>query len=465
MITLSITVILSVLINMNAGAVIHGPGHDHRHKAEHPQPGHHRLDYSYREDIDEYAPPKPDSVGDRWWRGNLHTHTLWSDGDQFPEVVVDWYKRHHYEFLVLSDHNIIQEGEKWIDPEESQDIQWAGGDHVLKTYRERFSDHWVEMRTEGDRKQVRLKPLNEFRHLFEEPDRFLLMLGEEITDDRAIHVNATNIVNYIPPQGGETVTEIIENNMEAVYEQRRRTGQPMFPHLNHPNYLWAVTVEDMAPVEKLRFFEIYNGHRGVANFGDDIRPGLGSMWDILLTLRLAEKGFGVVYGIATDDAHHYEQSELDVARPGRGWVMVRSRFLTPEHLIAALEAGDFYASTGVVIQELHVDPERGLRVVIRPEENVTYTTRFIGTRHGYNPERKPRVDENGEVIEGTTKLYSDDIGLILKEAEGTEAIYEFTGDEIYVRAKIISSKLKDNPFTEGEREKAWLQPVIPAEIY
>ncbi len=36
-----------------------------------------------------------------------------------------------------------------------------------------------------------------------------------------------------------------------------------------------------------------------------------------------------------------------------------------------------------------------------------------------------------------------------------------TGDEIYVRAKIISSKEKENYFVEGEREKAWIQPVIP----
>ena len=30
----------------------------------------------------------------RWWKGNLHTHSLWSDGDDFPEMVADWYKRH-----------------------------------------------------------------------------------------------------------------------------------------------------------------------------------------------------------------------------------------------------------------------------------------------------------------------------------------------------------------------------------
>ena len=41
----------------------------------------------------------------RWWRGNTHTHTLWSDGDAAPTQVVGWYARSDYDFLVLSDHN------------------------------------------------------------------------------------------------------------------------------------------------------------------------------------------------------------------------------------------------------------------------------------------------------------------------------------------------------------------------
>ena len=49
----------------------------------------------------------------QWYKGNIHTHTFWSDGDDFPEMVVDWYKNHGYDFLVLSDHNILSRGEKW----------------------------------------------------------------------------------------------------------------------------------------------------------------------------------------------------------------------------------------------------------------------------------------------------------------------------------------------------------------
>jgi hypothetical protein len=48
-----------------------------------------------------------------WFKGNLHTHTFWSDGDEFPEIVVQWYKENGYDFLALTDHNVILEGERW----------------------------------------------------------------------------------------------------------------------------------------------------------------------------------------------------------------------------------------------------------------------------------------------------------------------------------------------------------------
>src|SRR4051812_28125014 len=49
----------------------------------------------------------------RWFKGNLHTHSLWSDGDGYPEMIVDWYQARGYNFLALSDHNIFAQGEKW----------------------------------------------------------------------------------------------------------------------------------------------------------------------------------------------------------------------------------------------------------------------------------------------------------------------------------------------------------------
>ncbi len=97
-----------------------------------------------------------------------------------------------------------------------------------------------------------------------------------------------------------------------------------------------------------------------------------------------------------------------------------------------------------------------------PEPGVTYTTQFIGTRKGADLHGEPVKDENGNVIRAT-HIYSDEIGEVLLETTKTPAVYTLTGEEMYVRAKIVSSKLKNNPFRKGDYETAWTQPVVMAE--
>ena len=68
-----------------------------------------------------------------WFKGNTHTHSLWSDGNDFPEMIIDWYKSRGYDFLALTDHNILQEGDKWMDLEAIKKRQRAlGRDAVSK---------------------------------------------------------------------------------------------------------------------------------------------------------------------------------------------------------------------------------------------------------------------------------------------------------------------------------------------
>ena len=392
----------------------------------------------------------------RWWKGNLHTHSLWSDGDDYPEMIVDWYRAAGYDFLAISDHNTLAEGERWVTVP-------PGGvaSRAYARYLERFGADWVESEPlAGDTLRVRLKTLAEYRTLFEEPGRFLLIQSEEITDrfeDKPLHVNATNIVEFIEPQGGNSVREVLQNNIDAVLEQRERTQQPMFPHVNHPNFVWAVTVEDLMALEGERFFEVYNGHPLVHNDGDHVHPSTERMWDILLAHRLAE-GREIMFGLATDDAHHYHEMDVKNANPGRGWVMVRAAELTADALIAALEQGDFYATSGVLLRDVRREGDR-ITIEIEPEEGVSYRTFFIGTRRGYDTASEPRVDDRGRVV---SRGYSEDIGEVLAEVEGAVAEYRISGDELYVRARIVSSRLKENGYREGEYERAWTQPFIVA---
>lgn len=391
-----------------------------------------------------------------WWKGNLHTHTFWSDGDDFPEAVADWYKTNGYHFLALSDHNILQEGEKWIA------ITNHARERALGKYKGRFGAEWVPERAVLDAKTVRLKRLDEFGALFDEPDRFLLIPAEEISAKfrtHPIHVNGINIRELIAPQEGSNVLDVLQRNVNAVLEQRRRTGQPMFPHVNHPNFGWGLTAEDLMRIEGDKFFEVYNGHPAVNNEGDLYHPNTERIWDIVLTFRLAELGLEPMFGTAVDDAHNYHVMARTNSNPGRGWVMVHSEHLTAPAIIAAMERGDFYASSGVRLRDIRVSAN-SLAIEIDAEPGITYTTRFVGTRNSFD-----RAAESGQRPAGTvapvTRYYSGAIGMVLAEVAGAEAQYTFRGDEIYVRAKVISSKAKINPYAAGELEVAWTQPVIP----
>ncbi|MBI5774935.1 MAG: hypothetical protein HZA89_14490 [Verrucomicrobia bacterium] len=393
----------------------------------------------------------------RWWKGNLHTHSLWSDGDDYPEMITDWYKQRGYDFLGFTEHNTLQTTNRWSGVATNK-----GGTVALEKYRARFGDQWVEQREQKGKQQVRLKKLSDYRKRFEEPGKFLLLQCEEITSrykTAPVHVNAHNLREIIPPQTGDSVLAIMQSAVDAVLAQRERTGQLMFPHVNHPNFGWGITAEELAQVRGEKFFEVYNGHPQVHNEGDDTRAGTERVWDIVLAKRLAELNLDVLYGVGTDDSHQYHTNSVKKSNPGRGWVMVRAKELTVNSLLTAMEAGDFYASSGVTLKDVRRAGNR-LSLEIVAEPGVTYTTQFIGTRKGASLASEPVRNSAGEPLR-VTHRYGADIGAVLAEVKGATASYTLKGDELYVRATIVSTKPKENPYREGEFEQAWTQPVVP----
>lgn len=367
----------------------------------------------------------------KWYKGNTHTHSYWSDGDDFPEMIMDWYKSHHYDFIALSDHNILAEVEKWkeipVHPFRQKRFQ---------EYLKKYGPDWVKYKTDTAGKiSVKLKMLEEYRPLFEEKGKFLIIKAEEITDaykGKPVHMNAINIKDLITPKGGNSIAEVIQNNLDQVWAQRERTGQPMFPHLNHPNFGWAVKIEDMMNLKGERFFEVYNGHPHVHNYGDSSTIGMDELWDRLL-IHYIQQGKPLLYGLATDDSHHYLEYRVGMSNPGRGWIMVGADSLTPSSIINAMEKGDFYATTGVNLKEIKFK-NGTLAISVNAAAGVSYTIQFWGTSGN---ERK-----------------------MFKEIKGTEGSYKMTKGDLYVRAKIISSKLQENPFQNGDVETAWTQPVL-----
>lgn len=390
----------------------------------------------------------------RWFKGNLHTHSLWSDGDDFPEMIADWYKRHGYHFLALTDHNVLSDGERWIDA--------AKAGKGLEKYLARFGEQWVERRDKAGKPQVRLKPLAEFRSQLEEPGKFLLIPGEEITHQYAkapVHMNAINLRDVITPINGDSTGETVKVNLRAVDAQSKKTGWQSVAFVNHPNWNWGLKAEDLF-ADEVRMFEVFNGHPGVKNYGDALHPGTEKMWDIALAQRLGKLSAGVLYGMATDDAHGYHAFGIGKVNPGRGWVMVRARYLSAEAMVRAMKAGDFYASTGVVLKDVGRDGKT-IKLVIDGQKGVTYKTQFVATLKNTPLDSEPRMDDKGQPLPNVTRVYHADIGKVVAEVDGLTPSFTLQANEYYVRARVISSRPHPNPYQKGDVETAWTQPFLP----
>jgi hypothetical protein len=161
------------------------------------------------------------------------------------------------------------------------------------------------------------------------------------------------------------------------------------------------------------------------------------IWDLVNAIRRTSLDVPPIMGIATDDSHEYHGQPG--SRPGRGWVMVRSRYLTPEHLIRAMKQGDFYATSGVLLDEVTFDAKsRTLSLEIQEEPGVHYVTEFIAT-----------LDSPSD----------DPIGRTMKRVEGVTPSYTMQGSELYIRAVVTADRPPTDPSFEGQMQQAWTQPV------
>jgi len=127
-----------------------------------------------------------------------------------------------FHFLCISDHNALARGRHGVSLHGKNAPRPI--EKSLAEYRERFGDEWVEIHGEGEGATVRLKTLEEFRGLVEEPGRFLLIESEEITtkpQGKQVHVNALNVAALIPPDIEE---QLSNREHHKAHERPRRTS-------------------------------------------------------------------------------------------------------------------------------------------------------------------------------------------------------------------------------------------------
>ena len=304
----------------------------------------------------------------KWYKGNIHTHTNESDGDSDPKTVVNFFVEANYDFLVLSDHNHVT-------------VLDYGNNH---------------------------------------PD-ILMIPGEEVTvrEPFNIHMGAIGINSYVEPVYGNDSVDTIKANTNAIH------AAGGIAVLNHPNYRWAVNHEMINKVKELKFFEVFNGDKATNNLGGEDVKSMEEMWDFLLS------NGKLIYGVATDDSHHYKNFSSLLSNPGRGWIMVKSETRNQENILDNFAKGNFYSSTGVFISDILINKK----------------------------EISLDIDTNSIHISSVPILFSDykfktqfigQHGIVLDETWDLNPKYKIKGHEKYIRAVI----------TNSTGHKAWTQPIF-----
>jgi hypothetical protein len=295
-----------------------------------------------------------------WLRGNLHCHSRRSDGDSEPGEVAGFYRQAGYGFVAITDHNQVTAAE----------------------------------------------------HCGAVGDSFVVLAGSEFSSmggGRHCHVNGIGVTSPLVPR--RAFDAAVPALREGVDQAR---AQGAFAILNHPNWHWAYGAEEIAQAGA-DAFELWNGGPTCNNAGAAGRASTEAMWDAVLT------GGVRIWGVATDDCHRFQhprRPEWDP--PFTGWVAVDSERVETAAILAALRAGRFYASSGVVLEEAVV-ARSGIRIAAAPWDQTVFWTTFIGAG-----------------------------GRVLARQEGPTASYVPRGDEGYVRARIDCAT--------GAR--AWTQPLF-----
>jgi hypothetical protein len=158
-----------------------------------------------------------------WYRGNLHAHTTNSDGDSPPDAVVAWYRDAGYDFLALTDHDLLT----------------LPADH-----------------------RAAAGPM-------------LLVHGEEVSAGD-IHVNALGIRATVPPAIGGSAAQTLQRNVDAI----RAAGG--VPAVNHPNFRWQLRPADLLALRGCRLLEVHNAGPETNNGGRPGHPSAEAIWDLLL---------------------------------------------------------------------------------------------------------------------------------------------------------------------------------------
>ena len=348
-----------------------------------------------------------DRVGE-WYKGNFHMHTSHSDGRLSGGDVVELYGHEGYAVLCVSDHNMYGDQDGGIQRRYQTEPllrDWNGDNavHPESLYAsglEAYVRDWTSPRPEWMQDQW-FRPAH--ATLSEAP---IVLSGVEVSHSYwGTHFVLVGVAPgpYLVPSTGFSFLEGV--------------GQSgAFAFLAHPAGANAFPQEfaSVVPVREFHGIEILNGLRLTRGLEANATP----LWDALLT-----SGYRL-WGLANDDSH--TDPGATEAYPFTAFNMLLADSPTPEAFLEALHSGAFYASAGLLFDDLGL--RDGVLVATAPGARLI---RFIGPG-----------------------------GILLQERVGARATYEIGVTEGYVRIEAIGDLVDHGAQWEVA---AWSQPffIVP----
>lgn len=234
------------------------------------------------------------SLPGRFWRGNLHTHSTRSDGVLDPVEVCRRYRAEGYDFIALTDHFVGCYGYPIVD-------------------------------TTGYR-----------------GDGFTTLLGAELhsgvmQNGELWHILAVGLpADFVPANAPDFKPITGQETGPEIAARARAAGA--FVAIAHPQWS-GMTLDDARSLSAAHAVEVYNHGCAVGA----ARPDGFAIADLLLS-----EGRNLSL-CATDDAHFTEPDHFG------GWVMVRATENSPDALLAALKAGNYYSSQGPELRNIALE--------------------------------------------------------------------------------------------------------------
>ncbi len=326
------------------------------------------------------APPPP-LADERWLRGSTHENAQPSGDSKTPVPdLIAWYATRGYDFIALTDHNRVTE----IDGATDGQVAAHVGDDLIVLAGVELTNN---------------------------PDNCAPAPAED--GKCRIHVNLLGVtarpLDRLAWAAHQAPARV--DKYQAALDQRAALGG--LAQLNHPQWYWGMSGALLTELGRrgMTLVEVANTQFPTWNAGTDVYPSMDELWDAALTAGVT------MWGVASDDAHHYDGGGRYPA--GGGWVVVRAR-RDPDAILAALAGGRFYASTGVELIQAGVDD--GALVVEVAPGTAAHRITFIGD------------------------------GRVLGELAGPLARWPLDGAASYVRAVV----------SRDDGARAWVQPARPA---